>query len=64
MTTTEIKEKIAYLEDDNIVCRNIIKNPKTPLVEKGECRQRILANDKELMKLKTLDILIEADPLF
>ena len=64
MTTTEIREEIAWLKDDNKVCAGIVKDPCASPVEKAEARARMRENFHDLTCLETTLLLCEADPLF
>ena len=62
-TTDDIRNEIAWLEDDILSCRNAMSRC-TDTAERGEYRQRISANRRELVRLKTSLSLIEDDELF
>ena len=63
MTTNEIRDKIAWLEDDILACQVAITLAETS-AERWEYRNRISANRRELVRLKTTMEVINADPLF
>lgn len=63
MTTDDIRNEIAWLEDDILACRNAM-NRCADAAERGEYRQRISADRHELVRLKTGLALIEDDELF
>lgn len=64
MTPDRIYEEIQWLKDDVASCKHVIQSPESSLAEKAECRQRVLANRREIVHLETTLTMIKEDPLF
>lgn len=59
MITTEIQAMIEAAEAENIVLHDRMRNTE----EKAECRRKILANNREIMRLKSTLMLLDSDKL-
>lgn len=64
MTPDRIREKIQWIKDDIHSCECIVRSPESSCAEKAECRQRVLANRKEIVHLESVLTTLKNDPLF